>query len=336
MNKLMKAVLTAAVISLTATSVMAKDTLIFATTHPKKMPLDVEFLAPWVEAINAEGKDILEIDIRYGPAIANPLNFYDRTIDDVIQIGFGLTVFGANRWPRSLVSTMPFLVDTAEQGSVAMWDIYEQGAFDKEMDDIVVLMFGEFPQSGIHTNGSKITSIKDVEGLKMITSSPANVGLMKRFGAAPLSFVITEQYEALQRGTANGSVVNFTAFPAFKLDEVTTDHLLIPMGGVAAMVFMAKERFDALSPEAQELLMKHSGRKATRAFGKFLDIWENRTANMIGKLPNHTVTVATDEEISELAEFSSKSIHSGWAANTPDGEKVLEMFKAALDKVAAE
>lgn len=335
MKNLLGAALVAAVLPLSTTVATAQEKLIFATTHAAQMPLDADFLTPWADAINADGKGILEIDVRYGPAIANPKNFYERTIDDVIQIGFGLQVFGGNRWPRSLVATQPFMVDGAEHGSVALWDIYSNGAFDAEMDDIVVLMFGQFPQAGIHTNKKPITSIKDVKGLKMITSTPPNVATMKMQGAAPLSFTITDQYEALQRGAADGTLVNYTGLPAFHLDEVTTEHFDIPMGGPAAMVFMAKDKWDSLSQEARDVLMKHSGADGSRAFGQFIDGWEASAKAYVSGLEGHTMTVVSDEELAEMTAFAEQKLHTGWAAHAPDGEKVLGMFKAALDKETA-
>jgi|GEM_PF-1318126 len=335
MKNLLGAALVAAVLPLCTTVATAQEKLIFATTHPAQMTLDADFLTPWANAINADGKGIVEIDVRHGPAIANPKNFYERTIDNVIQIGFGLQVFGGNRWPRSLVATQPFLIKNAEHGSVALWDVYADGAFDAEMDDIVVLMFGQFPQSGIHTNKKPITSIKDVKGLKMITSTPANVAVMKAQGAAPLSFNVTEQYEALQRGSADGTVMNYTGLPAFHLDEVTTEHFNIPMGGPAGMVFMAKDKWNSLSQEARDVIMKHSGADGTRAFGQFIDGWEASAKAYISGLEGHTVHTASDKELAEMTIFAEEKLHTGWAAHAPDGEKVLGMFKAALDKETA-
>src|SRR5690606_32881765 len=116
-------------------------------------------------------------------------------------------------------------------------------------------------------NGAPLTGMGDIAGKKIITTTPAAAAIVGANGGAPLSFGITEMYEALQRGTAEGTVINFTAFPAFRLNEVTTDHYVMPLGGAAGIVFMAKEKWDALSPEAQAAIMKHSGCDGSRAFG---------------------------------------------------------------------
>lgn len=324
-----RAAILSAALTFSMTAV-AQETLIFATTNPSQHPLNARFLHPWAEKVNAEGEGVLEIDLRDGPMLANHTNFYDRVIDDVTQIGWGMSVFNPGKFPRTLVSTLPFMVDSAEQGSVALWKMHEKGAFDAEMGDIVPLLMVEFPQASVHLNGSEVKSLRDLEGKKVITSSPAAAAIVQANGGTPLSFNITEQYEALQRGAADGTILNFTAFPGFRLNEVTTDHYAVPLGGAMGMVFMAKDKWDSLSPEAQDLLMKHSGLKGTRAFGQFIDTWEADARQMVTGQDGHTFAEASQEEIGMLAERAGPQIEAGFAERVPGGAELVEMFKQEL------
>ncbi|WP_273282762.1 hypothetical protein [Pseudooceanicola atlanticus] len=79
--------------------------------------------------------------------------------DDVTQIGWGVTVFNPGRFPSTLVATLPFMVDSAEQGSVALCAMYEAGAFDQDFSDVVPLLLVEFPQASLHVNGGDLTDI---------------------------------------------------------------------------------------------------------------------------------------------------------------------------------
>src|SRR5690606_24033036 len=159
---------------------------------------------------------------------------------------------------------LPFLVESSEQGSVALCRMHEKGAFDQVMGDIVPLLWAEFPQASIHLNGHPVTKLDDIAGRKVITTTPAAAAIVSAFRGTPLSFNITEQYEALQRGAAEGTVINFTAFPGFRLNEVLTDHHVVPLGGALGLVFMAKEKWDGLSDEARAAISKHSGCDASR------------------------------------------------------------------------
>jgi TRAP-type C4-dicarboxylate transport system substrate-binding protein len=329
MNSLKKALLAGAALVL-ATAAGAQETLVFATTNPEQHPLNSGFLIPWAQKVNADAGGALTIELRHGPTIANHTNFYDRVVDDVTQIGWGMTVFNPGKFGPTLVSTLPFLVDSAEQGAVALCRMYEKGAFNPAMADVVPLLWTEFPQASIHLNGASITKMEDVAGKKIITTTPAGAAIVAAYGGAPLSLNITEMYEGLQRGTAEGTVINFTAFPGFRLNEVTTNHYVMPLGGAAGIVFMAKARYDALPEAARAALAKHSGCEASRAFGKFVDGWEAGAMKMVQDSGNHTITVATPEEVAAVREKLGAGIEAGFAERAPGGAELIRMFKEEL------
>ncbi|MCA0871510.1 TRAP transporter substrate-binding protein [Seohaeicola saemankumensis] len=309
----------------------AQDSLVFATTNPEQVPLNQGFLIPWAEKINATAAGAVEIDIRHGPMLANHSNFYDRVVDDVVQISWGLTVFNPGRFPRTLVSTLPFMVESSRQGSLALCRMYENGDFAAEFGDIVPLLFAEFPQASLHLNDAELSGFEDVAGKKIITSSPAAAAIVGANGGAPLSFTITEQYEALQRGAADGTILNFTAFPAFRLHEVTTTHLVAPLGGAMGMVFMARDKWEALSPEAQAAIMAHSGCEASQRFGAFVDEWEKGAMAMVAGQEGHTVAHASPEAVEALIEKLAPGIEAGFAKRVPGGAELIARFKEELE-----
>jgi TRAP-type C4-dicarboxylate transport system substrate-binding protein len=309
------------------------ETLIFATT-PEQHPLNSGFLVPWAERVEAAANGELDIDVRHGPMIANHMNFYDRVVDDVTQIGWGMTVFNPGKFPHTLVATLPFMVDSAEQGSVALCRMYEAGAFGSDFDGLKPLLFVEFPQASLSTNGGPLTKIEDIAGKKIITSTPAAAAIVSAYGGTPLSFNITEQYEALQRGAADGTMLNFTAFPAFRLNEVTTDHLVLPLGGAMGVVFMAQDKYDGLSDAAKAAIDANSGCDATRGFGAFIDGWEEGARGMVASSGDHTFTEASAEDVAALTEKMGPGIEAGFAQNVPDGANLIAMFKEELAKAS--
>lgn len=329
MKSLVKALLAGAAMSY-ALAASAQETLVFATTNPEQHPINTGFLIPWAEQINADSGGAVTIELRHGPTIANHTNFYDRVVDDVVQIAWGLTVQNPGKFGPTLVATLPFLVESSEQGSVAVCRMAEKGAFDSALGDIVPLLWTEFPQASLHLNGAPLKKMEDIAGKKIVTTTPASAAIVGAFGGAALSFGITEMYEALQRGTAEGTVINFTAFPAFRLNEVTTDHYIMPLGGAAGVVFMSRAKWDTLPAEAQAAIMKHSGCDGSRAFGRFVDGWEAGAMKMVESGGNHTVTHATPEEIAAVRDSMLPGIEAGFAERAPGGAELVRMFKEEL------
>src|ERR1700733_2201852 len=93
----------------------------------------------WADRVNARGKGIIQVDVRDGFTLANSSNFYDRLLTDVIQVSYGSLNYIAGKFQLTEVMTLPFLLDSAEQGSVVFWQLYKSGLLNSEFDQIVPL-----------------------------------------------------------------------------------------------------------------------------------------------------------------------------------------------------
>ncbi len=99
--------------------------LMFATTNAPSTRLNIQFLHPWAEAINQDGKGVIQIDVRDGTAIASVANYYDRVTTGVVQISWGLLSTVAGKFQRVDVATLPFMAKSAADGSQALWRLYK-------------------------------------------------------------------------------------------------------------------------------------------------------------------------------------------------------------------
>lgn len=334
MNRSIAAALLAGTAMLATSTAFAQETLTFGTSNPDQHPLITRIFNPWVEAINADSPGVLQVEYRHGSTIVSANNFYDRVMDDVVQIVWGMTPFDPGRFPRAGVGTMPFIVPNSEIGSVALCRMWERGAFDAEMGGIVPLLFVEFPQAAVHTKDTPVSSMEDIAGLRMMTGNATVAGIIQAYGGTPLSVPIYEQYEALQRNTADGTIINFTAFPAFRLHEQTSHHFVIPLGGALGMVFMDRTRFEGLSSDVQDVLRRHSGCDVSREAGARVDGWEAGAQGMVVGQPGHTLTHATPEQIAELEARVGAQVEATFAARVPGGAELIEMFREELANAA--
>jgi len=75
--------------------------LMFATTNAPSTRLNMQFLHPWAEAVNHDGKGVIQFDVRDGTAIASVANYYDRVTTGVVQMSWGLLSTVAGKSPRS-------------------------------------------------------------------------------------------------------------------------------------------------------------------------------------------------------------------------------------------
>jgi TRAP-type C4-dicarboxylate transport system substrate-binding protein len=311
----------------------AEETLLFATGLPPVVHLNAQVLHPWAARVNAAGKGALRLDVRDGPTLATPINAYQRVVDDVAQVAWGLQTYAAGKFPRSEVLSLPFVIDKSEDAAVAFWRLYKSGALDAEYDQIVALMVVAFPPGGLHM-AKPLRTLDNLNGVKLGTVSRSASQAVAALGGTPISLASQEMYEGVQRGTVDGLVQVWTAFQPFKLAEVTSYHVDTLLGGAPAMVFMAKKRYQALPAAARQAIDDHSGEAQTRLFGAFWDRVNAEGRNAVAASGKHKIVTLSPEQ---NAAWQSRlaAITADWVKTQPDGEKILAAFRRHLADVKA-
>ena len=243
---------------------------------------NVRIQHPWAARINQQAHGLFRIQVFDGSSIANQLNVYNRVLDDVAQIGWGLPDLATGKFKLTQVVELPYLTSSSEEASVAFWRLYKTGLLDSDFDQIVPLKLIVFPQSGEQFR-EKPATLDNLNGLKVVVGSKITSEVAAALGGAPLAFPINQYYEVLQRGTADVVQIGWTAFQPFKLAEVTKYHLDVPLGSAPGYVFMAKKKFDSLPPAVQKILMANAGEKESRAIRQILGRGEQRMARENGQ-----------------------------------------------------
>ena len=270
--------------------------LIMTTIAQPNTPIGQWTYHDWADRINAQGKGVVQIDVRDGFALASSSNFYDRLLSDVMQISFGSLNYLAGKFKLSEVMALPFVMDSAEQESVVFWRLYKTGMLDSEFDQIVPLFMQAFPPVSMHLVKAPAKPLDDISGLKFIASGKIPTEVVQRLGGSPLSIGLTDSYSALQRGTADGIDFPMAALHDFKLDEVTHYHITAAFGGGPGGVWMAKAKFDALPDNVKKILMDNSGEAWSRRAGQILDDLGREERDRLSHQADQTVVSLSAEQ----------------------------------------
>jgi len=325
-QKTLAALAAAALIPMAASA----DTLVFASTNPEPVPIN-KFFTQWVEKVNSDANGALDIDLRHGPTLANHTNFYDRVVDGVVDMTWGMSVFNPGKFTNSLVLTIPFFVESSEQGSLAACRMYQAGAFGGDYEGLKPVLFAVFPQSAFHTKDTPIDNgLESMKGLNIIASSPPAVEITKANEGTPLSINLTEAYEALQRGTADGMVMSFTAFPPFQLGDVLKHHHVAPLGGALGTVFMTTETYDGLSDEAKAAVDANSTCETSAELGVYIDKWNAGVKKMLQNTEGHTFTEMSPEQVQGIIGYVGDEILESFAGAFPGGQPLVDTMLKEL------
>jgi TRAP-type transport system periplasmic protein len=307
--------------------------LIFGTGQLPGAPVATEIYHPWVAAVNAVGKGVVQIDERDGRTVLNTTNFYDRVFDDVVQIGFGSFNYVGGKFPIEAVTDLP--VDaTSKIASVAFWRLYRSGALDAEFTDIVPLAFIKFPPTWIHFH--KIQSdLGSIQGLKISPTGKQMATFLELLGGTPVSLTYQENYTALAQGTIDGICFPMAGIFSENFGEVVAEHLEINMGSAGSMVFMTKKRFVALSPQARDILQENSGEAMTAKWGALFDRLTQDSIDHFSADPKHKFVKPSAALKAKWAE-SVKSLEAAYIAKVPGSDKVLAKYREIVAQVKAE
>src|SRR5579875_1969841 len=335
MTWLLRALLVALLLTPFGRAAFADETnLLFDIIGPTRSGPMANALEPWAAKINDQAKGILHIDVREGVTLATFENIYDRVLDDAIQIGWGMQNAVAGKFPLSEVPAVPFLVKSAQAGSVAFWRLYKTGLLDSEYDQIVPLATGMLGAGGLHLS-APLKSFDDLGGLKLIVAGQMQSKTITALGGAPISIPLTDEYQAVQRKTVDGAVIGWGGVRSFKLEQVAPYHVNVTVGTSISMVFMAKKKFDALPAAAQKILLDNSGEVLSRQYGIAVDNEANAIRAAVLAEPGQKTVTVPDADMKKWEE-KIEPVVDEWAASRKNGKEVLDKYRQLYAQAAAE
>jgi TRAP-type C4-dicarboxylate transport system substrate-binding protein len=322
-------------VTLTSFCSAEEEVLVLATQVPATSPQNTEVTHPWVKRVNEQGKGVIRIEVRDGPTIANATNAFTRVMDNVIQISPISLGYVSGRFPLGDVVNLPLISDKGKPASIAFWRLYKSGLLDDEFKDVVPLQVVAYPQAGLHMRGP-VASLNDLRGLKIQAGGKVLSDTISRLGATPISLSVVELYEALQRGTVDGTAIHYMTFPTFKFDEVTSYHIDFPLSSWPIIMAMSRKRYDALSPEARKILEDNGGERQSALWGDFYDrLDQTSRAAVEAKKGRHTIIVPTQAE-ADAWRAKISPVLDDWAKAVKGGEDVLRTYRAEIEKATNE
>lgn len=300
----------------------------FAYPGPPNTPYNTKVFTPWAADVTKASNGAVEVKMFTGPVLGTDQNIYDRTIVGVADIAFG--VFGplSSQFRQTNVATLPFESRKQSEAAEALWRLYSNGVTTAEYSKVHVLAVLAFPGLVIHAK-RPIHTLDDIKGMKISVEGRVLSAAMEQLGAVPISLIPSELYESLQRGMIEAAPQGWPSVPTFHLNEVTTYHLEVPIGMNTGYVFMNKEAYAKLAPQAKQAVDSLSGEVFVQRLIQAGDEIETAAREATKAMPGQTVaSLAPDEE--KRWQEKLQPITDNWIKETPDGAKVLAAFRAEI------
>jgi TRAP-type C4-dicarboxylate transport system substrate-binding protein len=305
----------------------AQEKLVFTSMSPAGSANSV-FLNQWADRLNGQANGVLKVEVRDGVELANFGNVYSRTLNDVVQIGWAIQSIVAGKFPLTEVAGLPFVSPGGAPSTVALWRLFKSGALNAEYDEVVPIALIAYGAANIHF-AKPLPNVDTLNGEKIGVQGRVVGQVVSALGGTPISLQSGDMYEDLQRGTIDGTILNWAGFAPYKLQEVTTYHLEGPLGQTTAMFFMSRKKYDSLSPEARKIIDANSGEATSLEFVNHFMKQAGIARSAVEASSTHKIVTLTPEQVAAW-QAKTQPIIDEWSHGRKDGDKVLAQYRDLL------
>ncbi len=238
-----------------------------------------DFAEPWARELEARTKGQVRVELFDGTTpLGGVLNQATQVRDGTVDIALGLRGAEGDKFPRTSVIELPFLVQDAASGSRALWTLFKQGAFGPEFAEFKVLALFVQNPGQVHTATKPVTTLEDLRGLRLRAPNQPVAAALRQMGAIPALLQVNDVMPAVAAGQLDGIVTNWgNPLPGF--NDAMHFHTDIPFYTAVFFVIMNKARFEALPPDIQAAIDAQSNDTLVDRFGQLWNKWDEPVRN---------------------------------------------------------
>jgi len=291
-------------------------------------------IIPWMEAVEAEVGDRVDLQGFWGGALGrDPFAQFDLVKNGVVDAAWILVGYTPGQFPQLSVTELPFALSSGEEFSVVGWRLHEERLVEG-LDDVHAITIWAPDVTNVFTE-EPIDDLADLEGMRLRTAGSTQALFVEAIGALPETLGSTESNEAMMRGTIDGMLQGWTGMNTFGSFEVTGAGYRVPLGCSAFLLLMNKDTWDGLPAEVQDVMMKHGGEALARSGGQAYDAATQEIIDRVAA-DGYGVVVPDQATIDTYADQYGQQIYDTWAAETENGDAVLEAFFRLIEEYRAE
>lgn len=315
-------------------AVRSQTTLAFSSFLPPGNHIVAKTLVPWTEQVEKATNGRVKVRMLAKP-VAAPPGAFEAVRDGSADIAYGVQGLSPGRFYSYQVAEMPFLARTSQALSAAFWRVQDKhlGATG-EYGGVKLLTVFTTSAFQIHTTRQPIRSIQDFKGLKIRVSGGVQLDIADRLGIVPVLQPITQAYELLSSGVADGIGGPVQLLRDFKLTSVVRHTTLFPQGMNFSSFFfvMNQASFNALSQADRDAITALSGEALARAAGRNFDLADEETLALM-KSSTADITVASQDLLRDFR-AAVQPVESKWIQDVKarglDGQAVLAALRGEI------
>lgn len=216
-----------------------------------------QWLIKWSEQLEKGSNGRISVKRFPGAQMGPTPQHYDFARTGQADVAWFLHGGTPGRFPLTELINLPFMAGSAEIGTKVLNDPELRTKYlDAEHKGVKLLMLFTHQPGGVHTTKKAIRTMDDFKGMRLRFASPTIRDMVQALGATPVGVPPTEIAEQLQKGTIDGTFIDYGgAGIAFKLGGIvkysTELYAYVASFGLA----MNEEFWNKLPPDLQKLVI---------------------------------------------------------------------------------
>lgn len=332
-------------VALATAAVAASAQVVTLKVHhflPAGSAAQTMFIKPWCDKIAAESGDKMKCQIYPSMQLGGtPPQLFDQVKDGVVDIIWVLPGYMAGRFPLSEVFELPFMMQSPEGTSKALWDFVAQNPnVAAEFKDVHLLALHVHGDGVFHMTGKPIKTLADLKGTKLRAPTRQTNKLLAALGATPVAMPVPQVSEALSKSVIDGALVPYEVVPSVKIQELAKFHSetdpVEPAIYTATFMFaMNKAKYEGLPSELKKVIDANSGQALSGSIGKAFLAADSIGKKLTEKNAHNVIPASELQGWKKIGEQVTNDWVADVTAKGADGKKLLADARALIAKYAA-
>jgi TRAP-type C4-dicarboxylate transport system substrate-binding protein len=286
---------------------------------------------PFVDAVNSEGKGVIEIEVFFGGALGKvPAQQVQLVREGLADIAYIIPGYSAEQFPDNAVIELPGLFRNQQEASLAYTRMIAVGALRGYEEFIVITAFAAEPHS-IHVRRT-IASLDDFKGLKIRANNPTEAATFEKLGMGAIVMPANQISDAIGSGTIDGAAIPPAMLTEFGVGRLATYHYMIHADAPSLALVMSRKKFESLPARGQEIIRKYSGDWSVAQSNAFFeDINAKAMQQLMSDSKRHVIFPSEGDRPRIEAAF--KGVIDDWVAKSPRNGELLGMVRAEIAKM---
>jgi TRAP-type C4-dicarboxylate transport system substrate-binding protein len=217
-----------------------------------------KWLIKWSDKLTKDSGGRITVKRFPGSQMGPVQQHYDFARTGQADVAWFLHGATPGRFPLTELIQLPYLAGSAEIGTKVLNDKELRAKYlDAEHKGVKVLLLLTHQPGNVNTTRKAIRTVDDMKGLRLRFASPTIRDFVAALGGTPVGVLPTEQVEQLQKGTIDGTFIDYGgAGIAFKMGGIIK-HVTEMYSYVSSFAVAMNEDFwKKLPPDLQALVAK--------------------------------------------------------------------------------